>query len=119
MPRKVPRSVPFRRLILALVIVVVGCLQAWDSGLLEASAVVWILVLPGILVPGAAALVEESRGAIFVAVPVSAILLLGAVLISPTPLPALLMITLAGGALLVGNAWIEAKEDQERRDGTE
>ena len=104
-----------RRWILAATIVVVGCLQAWDSDVFTASPVVWILAAAGILVPAAAALVTETRAGIFVALPVSAVLLLAADWIAATPLEGILVITLAAGGLLGINEYLEGREAGEAR----
>lgn len=102
-----------RRLVLALVITLVGCLQAWDSDVLAASPIVWVLAALGILIPAAAAMVEDPRRAILVSIPISALLLISAKLISARPLPAILLISVAAGGLLYFNARIEAREAEE------
>lgn len=110
------QEVPGRRWILAGTICLVGCLQAWDSDVLQSSPVSWILVASGILVLAAAALVTGTRAGILVAVPVSALLLLGADWLSEIPLEGVLVITLAGGALLGGNEYLEAREAREAEE---
>ena len=104
---------PERRRILSAVIVLVGCLQAWHSEVHAASPLVWVLVAAGILVPAVAALVTEGVAAIFVAIPVSAALLLAAGWISATPLPMILVVAVAAGALLLLNLWVEKREEEE------
>jgi hypothetical protein len=106
---------PARRWILAATILVVGLLQAWDSDVLEAGLIEWILVGAGILVAAAAALVSEGRAAIFVAIPVSAILLLAAGWISTTPLHGVIVIAVAAGAILLLNEYIVHREAEEAR----
>ena len=110
-------SVPGRRGVLAAVILVVGCLQAWASGVIGASPVVWILAAAAILVPAAAALVTDSRAAIFVAIPVSLVLLFAAQMISAQPLRFLLVFSLAAAGLLGGNEYLERLEAKEGSGG--
>lgn len=108
-------SAPPRRWILAGVILIVACLQAWDSDVLAASPAVWILAGAGILAAASAPLFTQNRVAAWLAaVPVPAVLLVAARVVSPTPLPALLVIVVAAGILLGGNEMIERREAEER-----
>lgn len=109
-------AAPGRRWILAATIAVVGMLQAWDSKILEASALAWLLVAAGIVVPAAAALVSEGLAAILVSVPVCFLLLFSAGLVSEPPLHGLLVIPVAAGAILGINLYIERREREEAQD---
>lgn len=106
------RSLGARRVVLGATILTVGLLQAFDSGAFSASPPIWILVGLGILIPAASALLQDPRRAIFLAIPVSALLLVSAKLLAEEPLPAILLISVVAGALILGNAYLEARDER-------
>lgn len=106
-------STSVRRWILAATVLLVGLLQSWDSDVFEAGPLQWILTGAGILVAASAALIAEGRHAVLVAVPLSAGLFLAARWLSETPLPGILVISVAAGALLLINDYIERREERE------
>ncbi len=112
-------TAPARRWILAGVIVLVGLSQAWDSDVFTAPPPAWILTAVAILVAASAPLLNASRAAGWIAaVVIPAILLTAARMLSPHPLPALLVIVVAAGALLWGNEVLERREAEEGRAGS-
>lgn len=105
-----------RRAILAAVILVVGCLQAWDSNVLEASPLMWVLSGVAILVGTGGALVTGSTWAPWISSGICAALILAAWIFSATPLPGLPAIAVAAPVLLLGNEYLEIKEAREARE---
>lgn len=100
---------------IAALIVVLGGLEAWESGIFLMPPSIVILVLLAILVPAAAALSPLGSRLLLASVTVSALLLLAAKRLSPAPPPSLLMIALIGGFMLYGR-WILERRFI-RRDG--
>jgi hypothetical protein len=103
------------RWVIAALIVVLGCLQAWESGILLMPAAIVVLVLLAILVPAMTALAPLSSRLLLASVSTSALLLLAAKRLSPAPPPSLLMIGLIGGFMLYGRWLLERRFI--RRDG--
>ncbi len=107
-----------RRRILAGAILAVGSLQTWDSDVLSASPPVWILAGVALLVAASAPLLTANRAAGWIAaVVLPGLLLVAARMISPIPLPAILIIPVAAGALLGGNEMLERQEAEEKEPG--
>ena len=75
--------------IVVAICVVMGALQAWDSGVLTASAGIQGLVAAAILSPVVAFVVTNSYGVHALAVAASFALLTIARVVSPVPLPTL------------------------------
>ena len=77
---------------LALVIFVIGILQAWDSGVPEAGLLIVFLVSLAIALPAVALLVPLEQTYFLGAFALSFILLIVARLISPISLPGLFIV---------------------------
>lgn len=75
--------------IVVAICVVMGALQAWDSGVLRASPGIQALVAAAILSPVVAFVATNSYGVHALAVAVSFVLLTIARVASPVPLPTL------------------------------
>jgi hypothetical protein len=80
------------RAILAILIFVLGSLQAWDSNVADAGLLVVLLVSFAIPLPAVALLIPIKGPFLVGALVVSLILLLAARLFSPVPLPGLFII---------------------------
>ena len=80
------------RAALAVVIFVMGNLQAWDSGVPEAGLLIVFLVSLAIALPAVALLVPVEQTYFLGAFALSFILLIVARLISPTSLPGLFIV---------------------------
>ena len=80
------------RAALAVVIFVMGNLQAWDSGVPEAGLLIVFLVSLAIALPAVALLVPVEQAYFLGAFALSFILLIVARLISPIPLPGLFIV---------------------------
>lgn len=96
--------------LVAGLIVALGTLQAWDSGAFSAGvgALISALVVTATLIPAAALLLSERRGVHAGAVLTAAALLVTARVISPVPLPELLLAAVFPGVLLL--AWGRVRE---------
>ncbi|MDQ3006267.1 MAG: hypothetical protein M3R47_12915 [Chloroflexota bacterium] len=77
---------------LAIIIFVMGSLQAWDSGVPEAGLLIVFLVSLAIALPAVALLVPVEQTYFLGAFALSFILLIVARLISPTSLPGLFIV---------------------------
>lgn len=86
--------------VVAGLIVLLGSLQAWDSGVLAAGPLVQLLALTGIAIPAMAALVSASYLGTVAAVCASAVLEIAARVVSPVPLPELLLVSMFAALLL-------------------
>lgn len=75
--------------VLVVICVVMGALQAWDSGVLGASPGIQALVAAAILSPVVALIATNSYGVHALAVAVSFVLLTIARVVSAVPLPTL------------------------------
>ena len=89
------------RAILAILIIVLGNLQAWDSNVHEAGLLIVLLVSLAMALPLVALLVPISQQYMIGAFIVSLILLVLARLISPIPLPGLFLILLPAAMGLI------------------
>ena len=78
--------------LLALICVLMGALQAWDSGVLAAGATIQVMVGVAILIPVVAWLASPSYGTHATAVAASFVLLTIARVAAPVPLPTLHLI---------------------------
>jgi hypothetical protein len=81
-------------------IALLGCLQAWDSGVLASGPLVQVLAWTGIAIPAMAALMRASFLGMVAAVIVSAVLEVTARVVSPVPLPELLLVSVIAALLL-------------------
>ena len=88
------------RWVVASLIVLLGGLQAWDSGVLAAGPLVQLLAWTGIAIPAMAALVSASYLGTVAAVCASAVLEIAARVVSPVPLPELLLVSMFAALLL-------------------
>jgi hypothetical protein len=77
------------RWLFAFLMIVVGALQAWDSHILQAEAVVQAIVAIGILAPAAAFFVSTSESTRIAAVIVSIASMIVARIVSDVSLPGL------------------------------
>ena len=77
---------------IAVIIFVMGNLQAWDSGVPTAGLLIVFLVSLAIALPPAALLVPLEQSHFLAAFAISFILLIVARLISPIPLPGLFIV---------------------------
>jgi hypothetical protein len=84
----------------AALIVVLGALQAWDSGVLRAPAMIQALVALAIVTPPAVLLLTNAYGVQALSVAASFILLTIARVISPVPLPTLHIIAFIPAILI-------------------
>jgi hypothetical protein len=80
------------RFIWVAVVVVVGALQGWDSGVLRSTVLVQALVALAIAVPAAALALTTQYGAHAAAIAVAFVLLTIARIVAPAPLPTLHLI---------------------------
>ena len=80
----------------AILIFVIGNLQAWDSDVPKAGILIVLLVSQAIAIPPVALLVPLSQLHFLGAFAVSFVLLLVARLISPIPLPGLFLVLIPG-----------------------
>ena len=78
--------------LLAVISVVMGLLQAWDSGVLAAGPAIQLLVAVSILIPVIAWFASSSYGVHAAAVAAAFVLLTIARIAAPVPLPTLHMI---------------------------
>jgi hypothetical protein len=78
-----------RRWLFAFLMIVIGALQAWDSHILQAEAIVQAIVAIGILAPAVAFLVSTSAGARIAGVLVAIALMIVARVVSDVRLPGL------------------------------
>jgi hypothetical protein len=88
---------------LALIIFVMGSLQAWDSDVASAGLLVVSLVSLAIALPPVALLVPLEQGYFLGAFALSFILLIVARLISPIPLPGLFIVLVTAVMGLIFN----------------
>ena len=77
------------RTIVAVGSLLVGLLQAWDSGALQAGAAAQILIVVGILLPVAAIVAPVGQGVRIGSLVCAALILVWARMIAPAPLNAL------------------------------
>lgn len=98
-----------RRWLLAAATLALGALQAWDSGILSSTPGPQALTLVAVLGLASAALLARSRGVYLAALLVAAVLLIVARVISPTPLPELLLVVVFGVPALLGLGIEEAR----------
>ena len=96
-----------RRWLFAIATLALGALQAWDSGILASTPGPQALTLVAILALASGALLAPTRGLYLAAMLVAAVLLIAARMISPTPLPELLLVVVFGVPALLGLAGIE------------
>ena len=90
------------RLGYALLMIVLGNLQAWDSDVHSGGLWVVLLVSLAIGLPAVAVLVPLQQIALIYAIGISFILLVIARLISPVPLPELFLIPGVLGLIFIG-----------------
>ena len=76
------------RLLWSVLSIVVGALQAWDSGILQAGSTAGVLVAIGIVIPGIALAVTPSWTAWIGALVAGAVLLVAGRMASPVSLNA-------------------------------
>ena len=86
---------------LAVILFVLGSLQAWDSDVPEAGLLIVFLVSLAIALPPVALLVPLERPYFLVAFALSFILLIVARLISPIPLPGLFLVLIPAVMALI------------------
>ena len=92
-----------RNVCFAVLVVVLGGLQAWDSGVLKSSGLSQLLVATAIAVPALALLLSSDYGTQAAAVLVSLMLLTAARLLAPSPLPTLHLIGFFPALLILGS----------------
>jgi hypothetical protein len=97
------------RWVVAGLIVLFGGLQAWDSGVLAAGPLVQLLAGTGIAIPATAALLSASSLGTVAAVIASAVLEIAARVVSPVPLPELLLVSVIAALLLFVPAAVGTK----------
>jgi hypothetical protein len=97
------------RWVVAGLIVLFGGLQAWDSGVLAAKPLVQLLAGTGIAIPATAALLSASSLGTVAAVIASAVLEIAARVVSPVPLPELLLVSVIAALLLFVPAAVGTK----------
>lgn len=81
------------RFVFALLIILPGSLQAWDSNVFNANLITMLTVAFAVLIPGIAAAISHNRTLLISAGITSLALLSLSRLLSPIPLPALLSIS--------------------------
>jgi hypothetical protein len=84
-------------------LVILGCLQAWDSGVLRAGGAVQVLVALAIVVPPFALARSTHYGVQAAAVFVSFVLLTAARIVAPMPLNTLHLIAFMAALLIFGS----------------
>jgi len=84
----------------AALMVVLGALQAWDSGVLRAPAMIQALVVLAIVTPPVVLLLTKEYGVQALSVAASVILLTIARVIAPNPLPTLHIIAFIPAILI-------------------
>jgi hypothetical protein len=89
------------RFIWTAIVVTVGVLQAWDSGVFGSTAIVQILVGLAIAAPGASVSLTNNRGVQWMTVAVAFVLLTIARMLAPTPLPTLHLIAFVPALIVV------------------
>jgi len=85
----------------ALIIFVMGNLQAWDSGVADAGLLIVFLVSLAIALPPVALLLPLKQAHFLGAFALSFILLIVARVISPIPLPGLFLVLIPAVAALI------------------
>jgi len=85
----------------ALIIFVMGSLQAWDSGVPEAGLLIVFLVSLAIALPPVALLVPLKQSHFLGAFALSLILLIVARVVSPIPLPGLFIVLVPAVMVLI------------------
>jgi hypothetical protein len=98
------------RAILAILIFVLGNLQAWDSNVADAGLLVVLLVSFAIPLPAVALLVPIKQPFLVGALVVSLVLLLAARLLSPVSLPGLFIILVPAAMGLIFAGLINQEE---------
>jgi hypothetical protein len=100
-----------RQWLTAGVILTLGPLQAWDSNALGAGRLIVALLATAVAVPAAAALLTTRAALHWVAIGVTAALVVTARIISPIPLPESgLLILIAAFPLIVAPALLRASK---------
>ncbi len=92
---KIPRT------IIAILIIGLGATQAWDSNVLAAPSWVIALVALAVALPALAVVITDDPGMLLAAIIGMSLLLLAAKLMSPVPLPALLVVAMLAGVLVI------------------
>lgn len=87
--------------IVAILILGLGAIQAWDSNVLNAPSWIIAIVALAIAVPAVALLLTDEPGMLLAAIIAMSLLLLAAKLLSPVPLPALLLVVVLAGVLII------------------
>jgi hypothetical protein len=94
--------------VLAAICVVIGGLQAWDSGVLGTARGVQLLVVLAIAIPAAALLTTERYGPRAAAVSVSFVLLTIARITSPIALPTLHIVAVIPAMVILFAKMVDA-----------
>lgn len=101
-----------QRLLWAVVIGVVGALQAWDSGVLRAGSTVMFLVAAGIAAPTCAFLLTDAHGIRMASIGVMLVLLTWARMISPISLNGLHITVLPAAVVALVSGLQAARRSQ-------
>jgi hypothetical protein len=101
------------RVLLAILMIVLGNLQAWDSGVSEAGLPILLLVSLAIALPPVALLAPLSQQYMIGAFALSLFLLVVARLVSPIPLPGLFLILIPAAMGLIFAGLIKQNVDNE------
>ena len=91
----IPRS------IIGILVLGLGATQAWDSNVLSAPWWIIAMVAIAVIVPAAALILTDDPASLLAAVIIMSLLLLAAKLVSPVKLPALLVIAVLAGVLII------------------
>lgn len=97
------------RVLLAILMIVLGNLQAWDSGVPEAGLLIVLLVSLAMALPPVALLSPISQQFMLGAFALSLLLLVVARLVSPIPLPGLFLILVPAAMGLIFAGLIKQK----------
>jgi hypothetical protein len=89
------------RLVWTVIVVAVGVLQGWDSGVFQSTAIVHTLVGLAIAAPAGSFLLTNNRGVQAITVAAAFVLLTIARMLAPTPLPTLHLIAFVPALIVV------------------
>ena len=87
--------------IVAILVLGLGATQAWDSNVLNAPTWIIAIVALAVALPALALVLTDEPGMLLGAIVATSLLLLTAKLLSPVPMPALLVIVVLAGVLVI------------------